>query len=208
MAIDPGTALAGANFVLGLFGASKSKKAADKAAAAAQEAANFNADIIERDLDILDRQSKLVDVAQVLREKRGRFDFANLQGSVVTGYAANGIDVASGTPMRKLRQNARVFEYDMAVQRFNDSVTQMKIEDAKENVKLTAELTRMEGGAAAGSLRAQGTQSLIAGIGSSINYAMGAGLFDEGAFRSSPVGITNFGRPQPRPGSLGSTIRI
>ncbi len=202
------TALAIANFGLGLFGASKSKSAADRAAEAAQEAANFNADIIERDLDILDRQSKLVDVAKVLREKRGRFDFANLQGSVVTGYAANGIDIASGTPMRKLRQNARVFEYDMAVQRFNDSVTQMKIADAKENVKLTAELTRMEGGASAGALRAQGTQSLIAGIGSSLNYGMGSGLFDEGAFRSSPVGITNFGRPQPRPGSLGSTIRI
>lgn len=205
--MDPATGLAIVNLGLGLFGARKSKKAADKAAAAAQEAANFNADIIERDLDILDRQSKLVDVAQVLREKRGRFEFANLQGSVVTGYAANGIDVASGTPMRKLRQNARVFEYDMAVQRFNDSVTQMKIEDAKENVKLTAELTRMEGGAAAGSLRAQGTQSLIAGIGSSINYAMGAGLFDEGAFRSSPVGIYNFGGGQPRP-TLGSSIMI
>ena len=202
--MDPVTAIAGFNTLLNLFGGIKSKSAADKAAEAAQEAANFNADIIERDIDILDRQSKLVDVAQSLREKRGRFDFANLQGSVVAGYAANGIDVASGTPMRKLRQNARVFEYDMAVQRFNDSVTQMKIADGKENARLSAELTRMEGGASAGTLRAQGTQSLIAGIGNSLNFASGAGLFDEGAFRSSPV----FGSPPPRPGTLGSSIVI
>ena len=80
----------------------------------------------------------------------------------------------------------------------------MKIADGKENARLSAELTRMEGGASAGTLRAQGTQSLIAGIGNSLNFASGAGLFDEGAFRSSPV----FGSPPPRPGTLGSSIVI
>lgn len=206
--MDPIVGLALFNTVLGIGGAVAEKNASDKAAEAAREAANFNADIIERDLDILDRQAKLVYAAQLVREKQSRFEFDELQGSVVTGYAANGIDVASGTPMRRLRQNARLFEYEMAKQRFNDSVTQMKIVDAKENVKLTAELTRMEGGATAGAYRAQGNASLIAGIGGAVNYASSAGLFSEGAFRSSPVGMSNFGAPQPRPGSLGSGLAI
>ena len=206
--MEPATALATANFVLGLFGASKSKSAADRAAEAAREAAEFNAKIVERDIDILERQSKLVDVSQLLREKVSRFRFSQMQGSVITGFASAGIDIAQGTPMRVLRQNAREFEYDMAVSRFNDTVTQMQIADGKENARLSAELMRMEGGAQAGAIAAQGTRSLISGIGQAFQYASGAGLFDEGAFRSSPVGIYDYGRPQPRPGSLGSTIRI
>ncbi len=206
--MDPVTGLAITNIVLGLGGAAAEKKASDAAAKAAQEAANFNADIIERDLDILDRQAKLVKAAQLVREKQSRFEFDEMQGSVITGYAANGIDIASGTPMRRLRQNARLFEYEMAKQRFNDSVTQMKIQDAKENVKLTAELTRMEGGATAGAYRAQGNASIIAGLSGAINTASSAGLFTEGALRSAPVGMANFGAPQPRPGSLGTSLTL
>ncbi len=205
------TALAIANFGLGLFGASKSKSAADRAAEAAREAAEFNAKIVERDIDILERQSKLVDVSQVLREKVSRFRFSQMQGSVITGFASAGIDIAQGTPMRVLRQNAREFEYDMAVNRFNDSVTQMQIADGKENARLSAELMRMEGAAQAGAISAQGTKSLISGIGQAFQYASGAGLFDEGAFRSSPVGMENFGAPPMRPSTStlgGSQLRI
>lgn len=209
--MEPATALATANFVLGLFGASKSKSAADRAAEAAREAAEFNAKIVERDIDILERQSKLVDVSQLLREKVSRFRFSQMQGSVITGFASAGIDIAQGTPMRVLRQNAREFEYDMAVSRFNDSVTQMQIADGKENARLSAELMRMEGGAQAGAIAAQGTRSLISGIGQAFQYASGAGLFDEGAFRSSPVGMENFGAPPMRPSTStlgGSQLRI
>jgi len=205
--MNPLVGLALFNTVLGIGGAVAEKKASDRAAEAAQEAANFNADIIERDIDILDRQAKLVIANQLIREKENRFAFSELQGSVITGYAANGIDVASGTPMRRLRQNARMFEYESAKQRFNDSITQMKIVDAKENIRLTAELTRMEGGATAGAYRAAGNASLIAGIGGAINTASSAGLFTEGAFRRDPVGITNR-RPMPRPGTLGSGLAI
>ena len=207
--MEPATALATANLGLGLFGASKSKSAADRAAEAAREAAEFNAKIVERDIDILERQSKLVDVSQLLREKVSRFRFSQMQGSVITGFASAGIDIAQGTPMRVLRQNAREFEYDMAVSRFNDTVTQMQIADGKENARLSAELMRMEGGAQAGAIAAQGTRSLISGIGQAFQYASGAGLFDEGAFRSSPVGMENFGAPPMRPSTLGgSQLRI
>lgn len=209
--MEPATALATANFVLGLFGTAKSKSAADRAAEAAREAAEFNAKIVERDIDILERQSKLVDVSQLLREKVSRFRFSQMQGSVITGFASAGIDISQGTPMRVLRQNAREFEYDMAVNRFNDSVTQMQIADGKENARLSAELMRMEGGAQAGAIAAQGTRSLISGIGQAFQYASGAGLFDEGAFRSSPVGMENFGAPPMRPSTStlgGSQIRI
>ena len=38
-----------------LLGGINDKQAADNAAAAAQEAANFNADLIERDVDLLEK---------------------------------------------------------------------------------------------------------------------------------------------------------
>ena len=49
--------------------------------------------------------------------------------------------------------------------KFNNDVANMQIDDAQEDARLNAELARMEGGSAAASLRAQGTKSLIQGIG-------------------------------------------
>ena len=199
-------------FIMGgsqIVGGISQKNSADRAAEKAQEAANFNADLIERDIGLLDKQSKILNANALLREKLDRFRFSQQQGSVIANYGYAGIDIAQGTPMRVLRQNAREFEYDMAVNRFNDSVTQMQIADGKENARLSAELMRMEGGAQAGAIAAQGTRSLISGIGQAFQYASGAGLFDEGAFRSSPVGMENFGAPPMRPSTLGgSQLRI
>ena len=166
-------------YILGgsqIIGGISQKNSADRAAEKAQEAANFNADLIERDIGLLDKQSKILNANALLREKVDRFRFSEQQGTVIANYGYAGIDIAQGTPMRVLRQSAREFEYDMAVNRFNDSVTQMQIADAKENVTLTAELTRMEGGASAGALRAQGMQSLISGFGSAARTGYDAGL--------------------------------
>lgn len=150
---------------LDIFGGMAAKSSADAAARKAQEAANFNAEIIERDIDLLEKQREIYNRQAVLREKIDRFRFQEQQGSVVANFAYGGIDIAQGTPMRVLRQNAREFEYDMAINSFNDSVVNMQISDSQENARLNAELTRMEGTSMAGSLRAQGTQSLIQSFG-------------------------------------------
>ena len=169
--------LAGVSAVSSIAGGVSEKKASKKAAAAAQEAANFNADLIERDVILLQRQEKILDANAILRAKVDRFRFAEQQGAVVANYAFSGFDIAQGTPMRRLRQNAREFEYDMAVNRFNDSITRMQIADAQQDAFLTAQLTRMEGGATAGALRAQGRASLISGIGQAARIGYQTGGF-------------------------------
>jgi hypothetical protein len=77
--------------------------------------------------------------------------------------------------MDVLRENAREFEYSQKVERFNNAVTNMQINDAQEEAELNAELARMQGGAQAAGLRAQGTGSLINSLGSAakMSYEMG-----------------------------------
>ena len=164
---------------LTLAGGVSQKRASNRAAAAAQRVGNFNAKLIERDIDLLEKQREIINRNAVLQERVDRFRFAEAQGSVVANYAANGIDISRGTPMRVLRQNAREFEYDMAVADFNNAVQNMQINDAQENARLNAELSRMEGGAQAASLRAQGTQSMITSFGQAAQFAASSGMFDK-----------------------------
>ncbi len=160
-----------------VLGGISEKKASNRAAEAAREVGEFNAGLIERDVDLLERQREIINRNAVLQERVDRFRFAESQGSVVAQYSAAGIDVSQGTPMRVLRQNAREFEYDQAIADFNNAVTNMQINDAQENARLSAELSRMEGGAQAAGLRAQGTTSLIQSFGSAARFGYSSGMF-------------------------------
>ena len=159
-----------------LFGASQ-KRSANKAAEAAKKVGEFNAQLIERDIDLLERQREIINRNAVLQERVNRFRFAEAQGSVVASYSAAGVDVAQGTPIRVMRQAAREFEYDMAIAQFNNALTNMQINDQQENARLNAELSRMEAGYQAASLRAQGTQSFLSSLGSSARYAYENNMF-------------------------------
>ena len=174
----------------GLGGLSQ-KRASNRAAAAAQRVGEFNAKLIERDVDLLEKQREIINRNAVLQERVDRFRFAEAQGSVVANYSASGIDVSRGTPMRVLRQNAREFEYDMAVAEFNNAVTNMQINDQQENARLNAELSRMESGAQAASLRAQGTQAFIGSLGSAARFAYSNNMFGSGS------GTGTLGLPKP-----------
>ena len=155
------------------------KKASNKAADAAAEVGEFNAKLIERDIGLLEKQREIINRNAVLQERVDRFRFSETLGSAVNQYAASGIAVGHGTPMRVLRQNAREFEYDMAVADFNNAVTNMQINDQQENARLGAELSRMEGGAQAAGLRAQGTQAFIGSLGSAARFGYSSGMFDK-----------------------------
>jgi len=160
-----------------IAGGVAAKNSSDAAAKAAKEVGEKNAKIIERDLTILENTRKIINANLLLDEKRARYRFSGTQGTVVAGFASAGIDIAQGTPMRVLRQNAREFEYDVKVAEFNNSVTNMKITDAQEGVRLTAEMSRMEGGYQAAALRSQGTASLISGIGGGFQAGFNTNLF-------------------------------
>ena len=148
-----------------LLGGINDKQAADNAAAA-QQAANFNADIIERDIDLLEKQRQFVNANFNVSNDRKKQSFKSVQGEVKANYAYGGIDISEGTPIYTLRKNAREMKFELDNDKFNNDVTNMQIDDAQENARLNAQLARMEGGSAAASLRAQGTASLIKSFGS------------------------------------------
>lgn len=144
-----------------------SKKASNRAAGRAQEAANFNAEIIERDIDLLTRQRQIINANFAASQGRNARAFeGQVQGTARSGYAYAGFDLSQGTPIEVLRENAREFDYEQETEAFNNSITNMQIDDAIEETKLQAELTRMTGQANAAGLRASGTASLIKSIGS------------------------------------------
>lgn len=158
---------AGASIAQGI----SSKRAADNAAAAAAQAGEFNATIIERDIGLLERQKQLVNANFLTQMVRAASAFTGVQGSVKAGFGYGGIDISEGTAMTVLRQNAREFEYENKVAETNNAVSMMQIADAQEEARLNAQLSRMEGGASAAALRAQGTSSLISGIAGSARTA-------------------------------------
>lgn len=155
-----------------LLGGLSQKKAANNAAAAAQRAAEFNAELIERDIGLLEKQREIINRNFLIEGQRAaRFFERDVQGGVRAGFGYAGIDMSQGTPLDVLRENAREFEYEQTIARMNNEVTNMQISDNQETARLNAELARMEGGAQAAGLRAQGTQSLIRSIGSAAQQA-------------------------------------
>ena len=150
-----------------------SKKASSKAADRAAEAAEFNAQIIERDVGLLSKQRQIINAnfaaTQTLNARAFEKD---VQGKARSGYAYAGFDLTQGTPIDVLRENAREFDYEIEVAEFNNAITNMQIDDAIEETNLQAELTRMTGEANASGLRASGTASLIKSLGSATGTAM------------------------------------
>lgn len=155
-----------------LLGGLSQRKAADRAADAADRAAQFNAGLIERDIGLLEKQREIINRNFLIEGQRSRRMFErDVQGGVRAGFGYAGIDMSQGTPVDVLRENAREFEYEMTVAQMSNEIANMQISDEQETARLNAELSRMEGGAQASGLRAQGTQSLIRSFGSAAQQA-------------------------------------
>ena len=164
-----------------LIGGLQQKRASDRAAAAAQRAGNFNAEIIERDIDLLERQRGIVNSNFLVGQERAAIAFErDIQGAARAGFGYAGFDMSAGTPIAVLRENAREFDYEQKAREFNNQIQNMQITDAQEEAKLNAELSRMEGGMAAASARAQGTASMINSFGQAAQFGYEAGLFGGG----------------------------
>ena len=155
-----------------LLGGLSQKKAANRAAAAADRAAQFNAGLIERDIGLLEKQREIINRNFLIEGQRSRRMFErDVQGGVRAGFGYAGIDMSQGTPVEVLRENAREFEYEATVEQMTNEIANMHISDEQETARLNAELARMEGGAQASGLRAQGTASLIKSFGSAAQQA-------------------------------------
>lgn len=156
--------------------------AAQDAADAANAAGEFNAQIIERDIDLLERQRQILNAQFAIDDQRMRVAFErDVQGRVKAAAGYAGIDMSRGTPIEILMFNARELEYQSAVNKFNNEIANMQISDAQEEARLNAQLSRMEAGASAAALRSQGTASLIRGIGGAATTGFQTGLFGGGS---------------------------
>ena len=88
-----------------------SKKASNRAASRAQEAAEFNAQIIERDIDLLTRQRQIINANFAASQGRNARAFErDVQGAARAGFAYAGFDLSQGTAIEVLRENAREFD--------------------------------------------------------------------------------------------------
>lgn len=175
--MDPMTLLAIGQAGLSLLGGVNEQSAANRAAAAQQRMGEFNASIIERDINLLENQRTIINNNALISNTRKRVQFRKVQGEVVANFAYAGIDIAQGTPMQVLRENARELEYEITVDKFNNYVTNMQINDQQEDTKLTAQMSRMEAGAGAAAMRAQGSASLISGFGDAARISYQTNLF-------------------------------
>ena len=101
-----------------------------------------------------------------------------MQGGAIAGFAYGGFELSGGTPLAVLRENARQFDFDTAVEVFNNEMTNLQLSDAQEDARLNAELTRMTGQATGMQLKAEGRASLISGIGAGARSAKDSGYFD------------------------------
>ena len=155
-----------------LLGGLSQKKSADRAADAANRVGEFNAGLIERDIGLLEKQREIINRNFLIEGIRAsKFFERDVQGGVRAGFGYSGIDMGQGTPVEIIRENAREFEYERIVAEMNNEITNMQISDEQETARLNAELSRMEGGAQASSLRSQGTTSLIRSFGSAAQQA-------------------------------------
>ena len=147
---------------LQVAGAVQQKNAADRAAAAAQRAGEFNASIIERDIELLEKTRGILNANFLVAGNRARDAFEReVQGTARAGFGYAGFDMSAGTPLAVLRENAREFDYEQKVAAFENSIQNMQIDDEQEGLQMAAELSRMEGGMTAATARSQGTASMI-----------------------------------------------
>ena len=147
---------------LNVVGAAQQKSAYDKAAAAAKAAGDFNATIIERDIDLLEKTRGILNANFLVSQTRAADAFEReVQGTARAGFGYAGFDMSQGTPITVLRENAREFDYEQKVAEFENSMKNMQIDDEIEGLELAAEMSRMEGGMAAAAAQAQGAQSMI-----------------------------------------------
>ena len=113
---DPLTIAAVVTAGASVVGGVQAKQSADQAAQAAQSAGEFNAQIIERDIGLLEKQRGIINANFLVQGERSGQAFERVvQGKARAGFGYAGVDMSQGTPIQVLRENAREFDYEMAV---------------------------------------------------------------------------------------------
>ena len=132
---------------------------------AAKKAADYNASVNERNAQAAEIQAENIDRLNNIKELQDREKFRNLNDRTQMLYRGQGWAATTGTPLKKLLQNALRFEQDIEIQNYNSRVKQLQAKEVATNQILEAELTRMEGRAARTISRYQAAGTLLTSAG-------------------------------------------
>lgn len=132
---------------------------------AAQKAANYNASVNDRNAQAAEIQAENIDRLNKIKELQDREKFKDLNDRTQMLYRGQGWAATTGTPLKKLLQNALRFEQDIEIQNYNSRVKQQQSKEVATNERLKAEITRMEGRAARTISRYQAAGTLLTSAG-------------------------------------------
>ena len=94
-----------------LLNAFTQKAAYDNAADAAREVGEKNAQLIERDIDLLGKQIDIVNTNHNIFKTRRKIGLDQVQSEVRANTAFANIDIASETTFEVLSRNAREYDF-------------------------------------------------------------------------------------------------
>ena len=135
---------------------------------AAKKAADYNASVNDRNAQAAEIQAENIDRLNKIKELQDREKFKDLNDRTQMLYRGQGWAATTGTPLKKLLQNALRFEQDIEIQNYNSRVKQQQSKEIATNERLKAEITRFEGRAARTISRYQAAGTLLTGIGAAL----------------------------------------
>ena len=135
---------------------------------AAKKAADYNASVNDRNAAAADIQTEQIERLNKIKTLQDREKFKKLNDRTQMAFRGQGWAATTGTPLKKLLQNALRFEQDIEIQNYNSRVKQQQSKEVATNERLKAEIARMEGRAARAISRYQAAGTLLTGIGAAL----------------------------------------
>lgn len=156
MSYVPLYALAGASALTGATGYMK-------AGNAAQRTAEYNAKIAERNAKVYDQQADMRLFSQDIEDLKFVKTAERFLDSVGVAYRSKQVVGNTGTPLKVQMVSAAEADDDLAMRNYNARVDAQALREQGTNMRLTANLTRMEGRAQKQASRIQAFSSLLGG---------------------------------------------
>lgn len=128
-------------------------------------AADYNASIMERNAKVATKEAEQIGRVAAWEALDNEREFKLLNDRAVMAYGKNGWMTGTGTPLKRAMNNAIEFQRDMETARYNTKVKQNEKAEIATNMRLQAELKRVEGRVQMKSARMSAFGTLLSGFG-------------------------------------------
>lgn len=157
--------------VMGAAGAVQQGRAAEMQGIAAQQSANYNAQVADMNAKIAERQARDAVERGQQEEQQQRMKTSQTIGAQRAALAANGVDLAFGSPLDTLVDTATIGELDALTIRTNTYREERDLRQQGANSTSQAGMLRAEGASA----RAAGRGGRTAGNMQAFGTILGGG---------------------------------